>query len=183
MTDNRLKSMVLTAVCAAVLCVLGPLSIPIGPVPVSLATFVICLMLYILGMKKSLAAVALYLLIGLAGLPVFSGFSGGPGKLLGPTGGYLIGYLLLALIGGWFVEKAGFGILLSVAGMILGTAVLYVLGTLWLAHAAGMSLKAALAAGVIPFIGVDLAKIVCAALLGPVLRKALARAGVTGTKK
>ena len=177
MNDSKMKSMVLIAVCAAVLCVLAPLSLPVGPVPVSLATFVILMMLYVLGMKKSAAAVAVYLLIGLAGLPVFSGFSGGPAKLMGPTGGYLAGYLFLALISGFFVERSKGGFLPSAAGMITGTAVLYAVGTFWLSRSAGMPLKAALAAGVLPFIGVDLAKIIGAALLGPLLRKALLRSG------
>ena len=80
-----------TAIMTAVMCILGPLSIPIGPVPITLTNLAIYLAMYILGTKRGSAAVCLYLLIGLAGLPVFSGFTGGPGKLLGPTGGYLIG--------------------------------------------------------------------------------------------
>ena len=89
------------AVCgvmAAVLCVLAPLSIPIGPVPVTLATLVVYLMGSLLGWKWGTAACLAYLLAGLAGLPVFSGFQGGPGVLLGATGGYILGFLASALL-------------------------------------------------------------------------------------
>ena len=171
MRDSQIKSMVLTAVMAAVLCVLGPLSIPIGPVPISLATFVIYIMLYILGMKRSCLAVLIYLLIGFAGLPVFSGFSGGPSKLLGPSGGYLPGYLLMAAIAGLFVEKMCGKIIPSAAGMLLGTAALYAVGTVWLAFVTGMSATAAISAGVLPFIPLDLFKIAAAAVLGPAVRR------------
>lgn len=87
--------LVLTGVLTAVICILGPMTlmIPISPVPISLANLAICLSIVILGMKLGTLSCILYLLIGLAGLPVFSGFSGGIGKLAGPTGGYLVGYL------------------------------------------------------------------------------------------
>ena len=92
--------MALTGMMAALLCVAGPLSLPVGPVPLSLATFAVYLAGAVLGWKRGTAAVALYLLIGLCGLPVFSGFSGGFQKLAGVTGGYLVGYLFCALITG-----------------------------------------------------------------------------------
>ena len=176
MKDSSVKSMVFTGVMTAVLCVFGPLSVPIGPVPVSLATFVIYLMVYLLGMKRSAVSIGLYLLLGLIGLPVFSGYTGGPVKLFGPTGGYLIGYLFLALIGGYFIEKSGGKLLPSLLGMILATAVLYTLGTLWLAKVTGISLMSALSAGVIPFIGIDAAKMAAAAILGPILKMSVSRA-------
>ncbi len=176
MKDKRISAMVYTAVMAAALCILGPLSVPIGPVPVSLATFVIYIFLYVVGMKKGVAAVAVYLLLGLVGIPVFSGYSGGPAKMFGPTGGYLIGYLFLAAAAGYFIDRFDAKIIPSVLGMVIGTLILYVLGTTWLAKTAGMSFAAALSAGVIPFIGVDAAKMAAAAILGPVIRKAVKRA-------
>ena len=100
--------MAVTALMAAVMCVLGPLTVPIGAVPISLANFVICLTAWLLGPKFGTLSVAVYLCIGLIGVPVFSGYGAGLAKLAGPTGGYLVGYLLLALIGlftvlGWIV--------------------------------------------------------------------------------
>ncbi len=180
MKDSRLKGMVLTAVMAAVICVLSPFSIPIGPVPVSLTNFAIFITLYVLGTKRGTLSVLIYLMIGLAGLPVFSGFQGGPGKLFGPTGGYLIGYIPMALIAGAVIEKSGRKAVRSVLGMILSTAVLYAIGTPWLAWQAHMPFGAALSAGVIPFIAEDLIKMVIAALIGPVLYQALSKAGLIG---
>ena len=95
---KNIKDMTITALMTALICVLGPFSLPIGPVPIALTNFVIFITLYVIGMKRGLIAVALYLLIGLIGLPVFSGFGAGIGKLVGPTGGYLIGYLPMALM-------------------------------------------------------------------------------------
>ncbi len=98
--------MAVTALMAAALCVLGPLSVPIGAIPISLSNFVICLTVWLLGPKFGTLSVAVYLLIGLVGVPVFSGYGAGIAKLAGPTGGYLVGYLLLAFIGGLFIEKS-----------------------------------------------------------------------------
>ena len=83
--------MAVTALMAAALCVLGPLSVPIGAIPISLSNFVICLTAWLLGPKFGTLSVAVYLLIGLVGVPVFSGYGAGIAKLAGPTGGYLVG--------------------------------------------------------------------------------------------
>ena len=88
----NVKTLTTTALLAAVLCILGPLSIPIGPVPISLTSLALYFMVFLVGPKMSAAACAIYILIGFAGLPVFSGFTGGPQKLAGPTGGYIIGF-------------------------------------------------------------------------------------------
>ena len=172
------KDMTEIAVMAAVLCILGPLSIPLGPVPLSLATLAVLLSVYVLGTLKGTAACLLYLAIGAVGLPVFSGFSGGFAKIAGPTGGYLIGYVFLALIAGWFIHKFYDVIWLQFLGMCLGTAVLYALGTVWLAHAAGLTFTEALAAGVLPFIAGDLAKIACSIALGRAVNRRLEACGI-----
>ncbi len=175
MPGDRTKKMVLTAVLTAVICVLGPISVPIGPVPISLTNFAVFIAVYCLGVKRGTLAVGLYLLIGLTGLPVFSGYSGGPAKLAGPTGGYLIGYLPMAVIAGVFIERYAKKRWLAAAGMIIATLVLYAIGTAWLAHVAGMTFGAALSVGVTPFIPVDLLKIAAAALVGPAVRDAAGR--------
>ncbi len=73
---------------------------PIGPVPISLTNLVIYFSLYVLGGQRATITYIVYLLLGLVGLPVFSGFEGGPGKLAGPTGGYLIGFIFMAIVCG-----------------------------------------------------------------------------------
>ena len=174
------KTMALIAVMAAVICVLGPLSftIPISPVPISLTNLAVYLAVYVLGMKRGTISYLVYLLIGLAGLPVFSAFTGGAGKLFGPTGGYLIGFIFMALICGFFIEKWPSKLYLHFAGMVLGTAECYLFGTIWLAFQANMGFYAALAAGVLPFILGDLAKIFIALIVGSALRKQLKGAGL-----
>ena len=100
------RRMTLTAMLTAMLCLLGPLTLPLGPVPLSLTTALLMLMGLLLGGGKATLCCAVYLLMGLVGLPVFSGFSGGAGALLGPTGGFLLGYLPMTALCG-FVCAAG----------------------------------------------------------------------------
>ena len=170
--------MAVTAVMAAVLCVLGPLTVPIGAIPISLANFVICLTAWLLGPKFGTLSVAVYLCIGLIGVPVFSGYGAGLAKIAGPTGGYLVGYLLLALIGGLFIEKSNGNLVVSGIGLVLGDAACYVLGTAWFVFQMQCELGYALSVCVYPFIALDLAKIVVSCVVGALLRKRLVQAGV-----
>ena len=177
-TAEHTKTMVMISLMAAVICILGPLSlaIPISPVPISLTNLAVYFTIYVLGTKKGTISYLIYLLIGLIGIPVFSGFTGGPAKLLGPTGGYLIGFIFMALLSGLCIEHTE-NRNVHFIGMLLGTAVCYLFGTVWLAKLAVMSFDAALAAGVIPFIPGDLTKIVLALLIGPTIRARLRKAG------
>ena len=174
------KHLALTGLMAAVICIFGPISlpIPISPVPVSLGFFAVYLTVYILGMKMGSASVLIYVLLGFVGLPVFTGFSGGIGKVLGPTGGYIIGYLFMAPIMGFFIDKWKTNYVLTILGMVLGTAVCYLFGTLWLAYQGGMSFSAALAAGVLPFIPAEIVKLTLAVLAGEPVRRRLWKAGI-----
>ena len=183
--NTKTKELTLTALMAAILCILGPLSLPLpfSPVPISLTMIGIYLAVYAVGMWKGTVTVCLYLLLGLVGLPVFSGFSGGPAKLLGPTGGYLIGFIFTALISGFFIDRFWKNRLVSILGMILGIGVAYVFGTVWLAYVAGMTFSQALAAGVIPYVGFDLIKIIILAIVGPELKKVLIRADLITVKE
>ena len=174
------KEMAITALMTAVICILGPwaLNIPISPVPISLCSMGIYFVLSVLGIKLGTISVLLYVLLGAVGLPVFSNFSGGFGKLMGPTGGYIIGYLFLALICGFFIRKFQDRLLLHVLGFVLGTIVLYAFGTLWLKIQTGMTFPAALMAGVIPYIPGDIVKLILAMALGYPLKAQLKKAGL-----
>lgn len=167
---SAVRKMAEVAVFSALLCVISPFAIPIGPVSITLATFGVYLSGAELGCKKGGAAVAVYLMLGFIGLPVFSGFMGGVQRLIGPTGGYLVGYIPCAMITGFFSRKFK-RLWASAAGMALGTVVLYALGTAWFCLMSGTSLLPALSACVFPFLPGDAAKIACAALLGDRLRK------------
>lgn len=178
--NTKVKELVLIGLMAAVICILGPLSIPlpVSPVPISMTNLAVYFAVYILGTKRSLISYLVYLLIGFAGIPVFSAFTSGPAKLLGPTGGYLIGFLFIAPIAGYFIDRYPSRMGLCFLGMALSAVVYYVFGSVWLAWQSGMSLSAAFAAGVIPFLPGDVGKMVLAMLAGPQIRKHLQKAGL-----
>lgn len=167
----RTKQMVLIALMTAVTCVLGPLSIPLpfSPVPISLTNFAIFLAIFVLGMKSGTISFIIYLLLGAIGVPVFSSFRGGLQVLAGPTGGYLIGFIFLALIMGFALDHFDRKLVPTIIGMIIGMAVCYAFGTVWLAKLLSLSFKEGLMMGVIPYLAGDAAKIIIAAIVGPKL--------------
>jgi len=179
-TRGQIYPLAMTAVMAAVMAVVSPFSVSVGPIPLSFCTLVIYLDAYILGWKRGTAAVLVYILLGLVGMPVFSGFGAGLGKVAGPTGGYIVGYLPLALLAGAAVEKSHKNRVLQIAGMVLGTAVLYALGTAWFCVQSGSGLGKAMGLCVLPFLPGDTLKIAAAAAVGPVLQARLERAGLIG---
>lgn len=176
MKKTALYTMTSCALMAALMCALCPLSIPIGPIPVSLGTFVMMLTVYLLGTRNALISCAVYLLLGAVGMPVFSGFQGGLAKLAGPTGGYLIGYLGLIAAAGVVIRLGKGSFPAALAGMVLGVAVDYAFGTAWFVIQTGSTLAHAMTVCVYPFIPVDAAKAVAAALLGRLIRPALEKA-------
>jgi len=180
--NSNIGNITQTAVLTAVLCVFGPLTItlPVSPVPISLANFVIYIFAVLLGTKKSLFGVFIYMLLGAVGLPVFSKGAAGIGYLLGPTGGYLSGFFFCSLgtsLGYEAGEKFFCGnfakISILVSGMIIGTLICYLIGTVWLSYLNNLDFNAALAAGVLPFIPGDAAKIIIAVLLTTPLKARL----------
>ena len=184
------RRLTLCAVMAAVMCVIAPISIPIGPISITGGTLTIYLTACLLGGAWGTVSTLVYLLVGMVGLPVFSNYMGGAARLLGPTGGYLVGYLPMTLLAGFAAElslrRFGGGgkterviaLALQLTGMVLATAVLYAFGTAWYCVQAGVDLQKALAACVFPFIPFDLMKIVIALLIGMPVRRRLERAGL-----
>ncbi len=173
MKNNSVRDLAFIAVTAALICVVGPLAIPIGPVPVSLTNLAIFIVVYAVGRKRAAAATALYLLIGIAGLPVFSHFSGGLQKFVGPTGGYLVGFLFTPAICGAVIDRHWDKPALCILGMIAAKCVSSAIGTTWLALSTGMTAQRAITVGVLPFILEDLVKIVLVSLIGPAIRRRL----------
>ena len=163
----KTKDLTRTALMTAVLCILAPISIPVpvSSIALTLATFALYLMAHILNPKQTLAAVGIYLLLGAVGLPVFSGYMAGISRFAAPGGGYLMGYLFLAGISGWFVQKYS-AVSMQVLGMFLGTLMMYFLGTFWLAYTTGISFPAALPAGMLVFLPFDIVKIFLASYIG-----------------
>lgn len=166
------------ALFAALMCIFGPMSVPIGPVPISLTNLVIYVAVYLLGTREATISYVIYLLLGAVGLPVFSAYSGGMGKLLGPTGGYLIGFIFMAIISGIAMKLSRVNVFITAAGMIVGTLVAYAFGTAWFVYVAKYTWGAALKVCVYPFIPFDLAKIVIASIIGKAVRVSLVKAGL-----
>lgn len=172
MREKRTKTynIILCGLMAAILCVLAPVAIPMT-VPITLGTFVIFIMTYILDYKYAFVSCLIYILLGIVGLPVFSGYQGGIGKVVGPTGGYIVGYLFITLISGYINSRYQANKILQVIGMIIGIMICYGLGTLWFAYQQNMSILESLIICVIPFICGDILKIVGAVIVGNILRK------------
>lgn len=177
---STVYQLALIGLMTAITCILGPLSIPIpfSPVPISFTNLAIYLTAFLLGYKKGTISYLIYLLLGLVGLPIFSNFQGGPGKLFGPTGGYLIGFILMAFIGGFFIERFHGHISMYILGLVLATAAAYLLGTAWLAYQMNLTFYQALMAGVIPYLLGDGIKIAIAIMIGPMIQKRLLRSGL-----
>ena len=172
--------MALVGLMTALLCITAPFSfqLPFSPVPLSLATFSIYFCVMVLGLKLGGLSVCLYVLLGLAGLPVFSNFTGGVGRLLGPTGGYILGYIFMAYICGIFVDKLLWKPGFVLIGMIFGTAVCYLFGTCWLSFQTSLTLSQAFLSAIAPFLVGDFIKIAGAMALGYQVRKRLIKANL-----
>ena len=171
MSETRLASvhrLVRVALMAALITVGSWLSLPIGPVPLTLQTFFIMLAGIWLGPRHGLYACLLFLAAGCLGLPVFAGGKAGAGVLLGPTGGFLIGYLPLVLLSGLTDTRLWRNIALLVAGSLI----LYALGVWRLMTVLNLTLPAAFSMGALPFLPGDALKIAAALAAGRVLHPA-----------
>ena len=129
------------------------------------------------GAKKGCISYLIYLLLGIVGLPVFSGYTGGIAKIAGPTGGYLVSFIL-ALISGVVLEKTNRNIVWTFVGMVAGTAVAYFFGTVWFVIQAQCTVTYALSVCVTPFIPFDLIKMVIAIVLGKAIFAALKKSSL-----
>jgi len=157
------------------LAISAKLQVPFYPVPVTMQTLVVLVLGMTLGSRLAFATLALYLAEGMAGLPVFAGTPEkgiGLAYMMGPTGGYLLGYLIAATLTGWLAER-GFDRSLPKAALalVLGNIAIYVPGVLWLGSVIGWD-KPVLAYGLIPFLAGDALKLALGACLLPLLRRA-----------
>lgn len=176
----KTKTTVLCALFAALMCVFSVLIIPIGPVPVTLGFFGVMIAAVILGAKKSVVSIAIYLALGCVGLPVFSGFKSGFGVLLGPTGGYAWSYIIMAFVIGLLTkqlpENRGLAVLRLFIACCAGGVLSYTAGTAQFMAVMNAGFQKALTLCVIPFIPFDIAKAAVAAVAGFEIRERLAKA-------
>jgi biotin transport system substrate-specific component len=168
----RSRGIALAATFAALISVFSPVSVPIGPVPITLQVFIVYLALALLGPLYGTLSMLIYLFLGLVGLPVFAGFGSGSAVLLGPTGGYLFAYPLAGLFGGLIARgrasTRGRDTTKVALGCLAGIALIYTLGAAWLSLFIGA--EPAIAGGVVPFVPIDLLKAVVAVPLAVGLR-------------
>lgn len=157
------------ALAVSVITVCAWISIPVGPVPVTLQTLAVALVGALLGWKRGIAAIFAYIFMGLVGIPVFSAFRAGPAALFGTTGGYIFGFLFLALLPALAkkipVRRPAARFLIFFSSMVAGEAMCYLFGTVWFVQMTGARVGYALAVCVLPFILPDLVKFLLAALL------------------
>ncbi len=165
--NSRTKNMVLCGIFAAIICICSVISLPIGVIPITLGTFGIMLTGNVLGVKSGFIAVATYILLGAIGLPVFAGFQGGIGVIAAPTGGFIIGYLLLVLVSGIKHRRVITGILLNFCGLVL----CYICGCVHFMYITGLGIKITLITCVMPFVVFDIVKGIGSAIVGNSLRK------------
>ena len=176
---TELYKIALVSVMTSLICVIAPISIitPFSIVPVSLSTFIIVLSAYILGLVQSLISIILYILIGCCGLPVFSNWTGGVKIILGPTGGYIVGYIFLIIISGFSFENFE-SFYLKIIGSFIAMLVLYCFGTAWLSFTLKITFVEGLAIGVFPFIIFDILKIFLSIYVGEKCKRVLKANGL-----
>lgn len=170
---NKTAEMTKMALMVAMNCVSAYIIIPLpfSLSPIALQTLIVNLTGYVLNAKQAFMTMLVYLLVGLAGVPVFTGGSAGPGKLFGPTGGYIIGFLFTAVFLAYFRgEKYSFK-RYALLGCVIGIPLIYVFGVVQLKLITGMGWDKAIMTGALPFIPLDIVKCLAAAVIaGPINR-------------
>lgn len=170
-----LRKQIICGIFAAIIAILAQITVPLPftAVPITMQIFAIVLAAVVLGGRLGAISVIIYILLGAIGVPVFAGFKGGFQTLIGPTGGYLISFPIVAAIIGYFSYKYKKNyIVISLAG-ILALALCYFIGTAQLMFVANLDINKALMAGVIPFVPFDIVKIILAVIIGVRLQSSI----------
>jgi biotin transport system substrate-specific component len=175
MPVEKLRWTVLASLMAALTAVGAYIHIPIGPVPIVLSTLFVLLSGLLLGSRWGLASIALYLLIGAIGMPVFAGGKGGFAHFFGPTGGYLLGYALSAWVTGFISERSRGFLVLEILAVLAGSLAIYGLGVPWLKMVTNMSWIKTFMVGMAPFLIGDGVKASVALMLARAVRPVLNR--------
>ena len=169
----KTKELTIMALFAALLCISSYISIPLPFSAVSLTaqTLIINIIALLLSPKKAGITVGIWILLGFAGLPVFSGGMGGPAKLFGPTGGYIFSYLAAVIVISLLRGKKGNLWRQFLVTIVIGIPVIYLVGTPWMMAVTGIGWQAAFATSVLPFIPGDILKCVSAVFISRSLRR------------
>lgn len=173
------KEMILISIFASITSILAQISIvvPFSPVPITLQILAVYLSAIILGSRLSFMSQLIYILLGAVGVPVFANFHGGISSILGPTGGFLISYPIIAFIIGKVTEK-NHNIMMIILGLFISLLICYTFGVLQLSFITKMSLQKAIMVGAAPYVLLDTAKVIAAYLVGVKVRQALVGANL-----
>ncbi len=166
----KLSKLVTAALLTAALCVLAPVTVPMGGIPLSAATLGVYLAAGMQDIRYGTLSVAVYVLLGALGVPVFAGYAGGMGQLTGVTGGFLIGYVLCAAVSAAIIggKQRGWRVPLA---FVAGTLVLYIVGAGWYMWQTGCTIVTALSVCILPFLLWDAIKIAAATGIIGLLKK------------
>lgn len=169
------NDIILVGLMAAILCILAPISVPLffTPIPVTLGTFLIFIIAYTLKPILATLSVLIYLLIGAVGLPVFSGYSGGIAKLVGPTGGFLIGFLVISFLSSYIIHKYPNNKIYHLIAMSISLIICLSFGSIWFSIQQKVDFIKALQLCVFPFLLGDSIKLIIAFIIGPQIQKRL----------
>lgn len=175
---EQLRMTVYASLMAALTAAGAFIAIPIGPVPIVLQNLFVLLSGLLLGSRWGLAAIGAYLLAGALGLPVFAGGAGGIGRLAGPTGGYLIGYLPTVYVVGLISEKTENRVIFDILAMLCGEVIIYACGVSWLKYQAALTWPKAMTIGMLPFLPGDVLKIAAAIPIAKAIRPIVQKARI-----
>ncbi|NQD67347.1 biotin transporter BioY [Bacillus haikouensis] len=176
MNGEKLRMIIQCSIFAAITGIFAQIEIPLPLVPISGQTLAVGLTATIIGSRYGAFSMVGYAALGAVGVPVFAGFSGGAQVLVGPTGGYIFGFIAAAFITGIILEKTKFNLTMAMIANTVGMIVILIVGTIQLKFVAELSWTHAMAAGVYPFILVGLIKAFLASWIGITVRKRLVQA-------
>ncbi|WPS88896.1 biotin transporter BioY [Brevibacillus halotolerans] len=176
--NENLRTYMVIAIFTAITAVFAQITIPLPTVPITGQTLAVGLVATVLGSRYGTVSMVLYALLGAIGVPVFAGFSGGPQVLIGPTGGFIFGFIATAFIMGYLLEKTKYTFPMALIANLLGMVVIFLFGVVQLKLVLNLSWAGAMAAGVTPFIAGGIIKAVLAAYVGIILRKRLISIGM-----
>ena len=176
MAEKKIKAydIVIIALMTALIAVCSFIAIPVGALPVTLQTFAVFACVGILGRKRGTISVLVYVLLGIIGIPVFSGFQGGLSVLMGATGGFIIGFLPAVFVSGTVLKKTNRKIPFMIAAFVAGLIICYIFGMLWyiFVFSSGKAdLVSSFSVCVLPYIVPDIIKITLAAVISTEVRK------------
>lgn len=174
--SGKVRNMILSSIFAAVMCIFSVMTIPVGAVPVSMGIFALVLTSCVLPVGQATAAVAVYVLLGAVGLPVFSGFRGGLAVLVGPTGGYIVAYIPAAAVISYFSNRyARSSRTAEIASVVFAILLCYALGTVQYMAVTNTSAAEAVMVCVAPFCVFDVIKCAAAMYAARKIRRAVRR--------